>query len=87
MHVREKSSKGFQIKIQGEYHDLHVQKNTLLLDDVFLNFRNITFEIYELGPARVRTALVLAWQAALNKNSNIRIINWEKYVLNDKKGY
>ena len=31
----------------GEYHDLHVQSNTLLLADVLEIFRNICLEIYE----------------------------------------
>ena len=34
-----------------DYHDLYVQSDTLLLADVFENFRNKCFEIYELYPA------------------------------------
>ena len=40
--------KDFKIKKFGEYHDLYVQSNTLLLAGVFDNFRNICLEIYEL---------------------------------------
>ena len=40
--------KDFEIKKIGEYHDLYVQSNTLLLAGVFDNFRNICLEIYEL---------------------------------------
>ena len=41
-------SKDFQIKDLGEYHDLFVQSNILLLADVFDNFRNMRLEKYEL---------------------------------------
>ena len=47
----------FEIKILGEYDDLYVQKATLLLTDVFKNFRNKCLEIYELDPARFPSAL------------------------------
>ena len=40
--------KDFEIKKIGEYHDLYVQSNTLLLAGVFDNFRNICLEIYEI---------------------------------------
>ena len=44
--------KDFEIKNSGEYHDLHVQSNALLLADVFANFQNMCLEIYELNPAK-----------------------------------
>ena len=47
----------------GDYHDLYVQSNTLLLADVFTNFRNVCFNIYELDPAHFLSAPGLAWQA------------------------
>ena len=59
--------KDFEIKNLGEYHDLYVQSNTLLLADVFENFRNMCLEIYELDPAKFLSAPGLAWQAALKK--------------------
>ena len=45
-----------------EYHDLYVQRDKLLLADVFENFRNMRLKIYELETARVLTAPGLAWQ-------------------------
>ena len=60
--------KDFEIKNLGKYHDLYVQSDTLLLADVFENFRNMCLEIYELDPAKFLLAPGLAWQAALKKD-------------------
>ena len=35
----------------GDYHDLYVQSNTLLLADVFENFTNMCIKAYELDHA------------------------------------
>ena len=59
--------KVFGIKNCGEYHDLYVQCDTLLLADVFENFRDKCIEIYGLDPAHFLSAPGLAWQACLKK--------------------
>ena len=46
---------------------MYVQSDTLLLADVFENFRNMCLEIYKLDPAKFLSAPGLAWQAALKK--------------------
>ena len=46
----------------GDYHHLYAQVDTLLLADVFGNFRNKCIEIYELDPARFLSAPGLAWK-------------------------
>ena len=51
--------KDFEIKNLGEYHDLHVQNGTLLLPDVFENFRNMYPKIYELDPEKFISSPVL----------------------------
>ena len=56
-----------QIRNLGEYHNLCVHSNTLLLADVFENFRNMCLEIYEFIPSKFFSALGLAWQEALKK--------------------
>ena len=66
MHVK-KVWKVFNTKNLGEYHDLYVQSDTLLLADVFENFRDKCIEIYELDPAHFLLAPGLAWQACLKK--------------------
>ena len=59
--------KYFSNKNIGDYHDLYVQGDTLLLADVFENFRNKCVEIYEVDPAHFLSAPGLAWQACLKK--------------------
>ena len=44
--------KDFEIKYLGEYHDLYVQSNTLLLAYVFQKVPNMFLEIYELDHAQ-----------------------------------
>ena len=44
--------KDFEIKNWGEYHNFYVQSDTLLLGDVFENFRDMCLEMYELDPAK-----------------------------------
>ena len=44
----------------GDYHDLYVKKDTLLLADVFENFRNMCIKVYELDPAHFLSASALA---------------------------
>ena len=46
---------------------MYVQSNTLLLADVFENFRNMCINIYELDTAKFLSAPGLAWQVALKK--------------------
>ena len=46
---------------------MYVQSHTLLLADVFENFRNKRIEIYKLDPAHFLSAPGLAWQACLKK--------------------
>ena len=60
----------------GDYHDLYVQTDTLLLADPFENFRDTGIEISRLDPSYFLSAPGLAWQACLRKNKcNIRTIN------------
>ena len=57
----------FEIKNLGEYQDLYVQSDTLLLADAFENCRNKCIEIYELDPAHFLSPPGLVWQACLKK--------------------
>ena len=53
--------KNLNNKNLGDYHELYVQSDTLLLEDVFENFRIKCIEIYELDPAHFLSAPGLAW--------------------------
>ena len=43
----EKVSNKCNVKNLGEYHDLYVQSHTLLLADVFENFRNMCMQFMD----------------------------------------
>ena len=51
----------FEINNLGEYHDLYVQSDTLLLADVYENFRNMCLEKYQLDSVYFVSAPGLAW--------------------------
>ena len=59
--------KTFKLNNLGDYHDLYVQSDTLLLADVFENFRKACIKTYELDPAHFISLPGLAWQAYLKK--------------------
>ena len=61
--------KKININNLGEYHDLYVRSDTLLLADIFENFRQSCLENYELDPAHFVSLPGLAWQACLKKNN------------------
>ena len=56
-----------KLKNLGDYHDLYIQSDTLLLVDVFENFRKKCIEIYELDLIHFLSAPELAWQACLKR--------------------
>ena len=59
----------FKLNNLGEYHDLYVQSDTLLLADVFENFRDMCIKEYELDPSHFLSLPRLAWQACLKKTN------------------
>ena len=59
--------KSINNKNLGDYHDLYVQNDTLLLADVFENFKNICIKVYELDPVQFLSTPELAWKACLKK--------------------
>ena len=61
--------KVFKLENLGDYHDLYVQSDTLLLADVFNNFRDMCLKEYELDPAHFLSLPGLAWQSYLKKTN------------------
>ena len=61
--------KGFKLDNLGDYHDLYVKSDTLLIADVFENFRDMCIKVYELDPANFVSLPGLAWQACLRKTN------------------
>ena len=65
----------FEIRNLGEYDDLYVQTDTLLLADVFQKFRDTCIETYGLDHSHFLSASGLAWQACLKKtNINLELL-------------
>ena len=59
--------KDFDIENLSEHQDSYLKSDTLLLADVFENFRKTCLELYLSDPARFPSVPKLAWQAVLKK--------------------
>ena len=57
--------KEFGLKNMGDYHDLYLKTDVLLLSDVMENFRKLCEKNYELDPAHFFTVPGMAWDAML----------------------
>ena len=61
--------KRFELENLGQYHDLYVQSDTLLLADAFENFRDVCIKEYKLEPTHFLSLPGPAWQACLKKTN------------------
>ena len=64
--------KKFGCRNLGDYHDIYLKTDVLLLADVFEEFRNVCLKIYGLDPAWYYTAPGLSWDALL-KHTGIEL--------------
>ena len=77
----------FKLNNLGDYHDLYVPSDTLLLADVFENFRDMCLKEYELDPAHLVSLPGLAWQACLKKtNIELELLTDYDMLLMVEKG-
>ena len=65
----------FEIRNMGEYHDLYLKSDVLLLDDVFENFRRASLLNYGLDPCHYVSTPGLSWDAMLKMTGiNLELI-------------
>ena len=65
----------FNLKKMGEYHDLYLKTDILLLVDVLENFRKTCLTYYRLDPLHYITSPGLAWDAMLKMTKiNLELI-------------
>ena len=77
----------FKLNNLGDYHDLYVQSDTLLLAYAFENFRDMCLKEYELDPAHFLSLPGLAWQACLKKtNIELELLTDYDMLLMVEKG-
>jgi hypothetical protein len=70
----------FEIKNLGEYHDIYLKTDVLLLADIFEEFRKVCQKHYGLDACNYCTAPGLAWDASIKKyNKPIELMNNKQY--------
>jgi hypothetical protein len=60
------------METMGDYHDLYLMCDVLLLADVFERFREVSMESFDLDPAQYFTLAGMCWSACL-KMTNVQL--------------
>ena len=77
----------FRIENMGQYHDLYLKSDVLLLADVFQNFRETCLAYHGLDPCHYITSPGLAWYAMLKMTKiNLDLISDTEMQLFIEKG-
>ena len=77
----------FSLKNMGDYHDLYLETDVILLANVFESFRKVCLDNYGLDPAHVYTAPGLAWKACLKKTGvNLELLKDPDMLLMFERG-
>lgn len=82
--------KTFSLRDMGEYHDLYLRSDIILLADVFQNFKKTCLNYYGLGPCHYFTSPGLAWDAMLKitgvKLELISDVDMQLFIEKDTRG-
>ena len=71
----------------GDYHDLYLETDVILLANVFESFRKVCLDNYGLDPAHFYTAPGLAWNACLKKTGvNLELLKDPDMLLMFERG-
>ena len=57
----------FKLEFMGQYHDLYLKSDVMLLADVFEKFRKTCLKCYKLDPCYYFTSPGLSWDAIIKK--------------------
>ena len=77
----------FGLKNMGDYHDLYLETDVLLLANVFESFRKVCLDNYGLDPAHFYTAPGLDWKACLKKTGvNLELLKDPDMLLMFERG-
>ena len=77
----------FGLKNMGDYHDLYLETDVILLANIFESFRKVCLDNYGLDPAHFYTAPGLAWKACLKKTGvNLELLKDPDMLLMFERG-
>ena len=77
----------FGLKNMGDYHDLYLETDVILLANVSESFRKVCLDNYGLDPAHFYTAPGLAWKACLKKTGvNLELLKDPDMLLMFERG-
>lgn len=77
----------FECKTFKDYHNLYLNTDVLLLSDVWNNFVNTCFNIYEIDPNYYLTAPSLSWDAFLKHKKDNQKYLFKQEIINCVSNY
>ena len=77
----------FKLKNMGDYRNLYLKTDVILLTNVFESFRSVCLSNYGSDPAHFYTAPELAWKACLKKTGvNLELLKDSDILLMFERG-